>query len=169
MNCIAIDPGTRESAIVQWNGGEPSGALILPNQQMAYWLAAEGHRDTPLVIEWIESQGMAVGKETFETVYWVGVFAALYGLNKTHRMGRRAVKLFHCNTVRATDANIRQAVMDRFGGESAFGKKKSPGPLFGITSHKMAALALAIAWSETEGKSLRVDQNLEGEKDESGW
>lgn len=156
MIVTAIDPGTRESAVVEWNGKLPSNAAVVDNEELAQILRKESFQPHPLVIEKVESMGMAVGVETFETVYWSGIFAEAYGLQKVHRMGRKAVKLHHCGSTRATDSNIRQALLDRFGGSGAFGTKRLPGPLFGVTGHKLAALALAIAWFETEGP--RVDR-----------
>ncbi len=40
---------------------------------------------------------------------------------------RRAVKLELCADSRAKDANIRQALLDRFGGSTAIGRKAAPG------------------------------------------
>lgn len=69
--------------------------------------------------------------------------------NGAHRIFRRDIKLHLCNSVRAKDANIRQALIDRYGGkEKAIGKKKSPGPLYGIKSHMWAALALAVTYHD---------------------
>jgi hypothetical protein len=51
--------------------------------------------------------------------------------------------------MRAKDANIRQALIDRFG---AVGTKKMPGPLFGVSSHYWAALAVAVYAAETPPK-----------------
>jgi hypothetical protein len=42
--------------------------------------------------------------------------------------------------MRAKDANIRQALIDKLG---AVGTKKAPGPLYGISGHLWAALAVA--------------------------
>lgn len=155
MRVAAIDPGTTESAIVIWDGSKVVYAAVEPNEQMVNHVRGLSNPMTPLVIEKIESYGMAVGAETFETVYWTGVFAEAHGRATTFRMGRKAVKIHHCNSVRATDANIRAAIVDRFGGKSvAFGKKSDPGPLYGITGHKMAALALALAWVESNPPSF---------------
>ncbi len=102
-----------------------------------------------MTFESIESYGMAVGREVFETVWWTGRFfeaVARRGANAS-RLPRKAVKLHLCGSVRAPDSNIRIALLDRFGGtELAKGTKKAPGPLFGIKSHEWAALALAVTW-----------------------
>jgi hypothetical protein len=53
--------------------------------------------------------------------------------------------------MQAKDANIRQALIDRFGGskEAAIGTIKRQGPLYGVKGHEFAALAVAVTWIET--------------------
>ena len=110
------------------------------------------------MIEKIASYGMAVGETTFKTVYWSGRFAEAYGAERVHRVPRLAVKLHVCHDSRAKDANIRQALIDRFGGkEKAIGKKASPGQLYAVSGDLWAALSLAITW---------FDQNLANETTE---
>ena len=90
----------------------------------------------------IASYGMAVGAEVFATCVEIGRMvecqpAALL-------IPRARVKLALCGSARATDANLRQALLDRYGGSgSAIGIRKAPGPLYGVKSHAWAALALA--------------------------
>lgn len=157
MTCVAIDPGTERSALLIWHECRIVEALFESNDAIRLYLK-DSPNTWPLVIERVESYGMAVGKETFETVYWSGIFAEAHGLANTHRIGRKDIKLFHCRSVRATDANIRMSILDRFGGkEKAIGTKKAPGLLYGISGHLWAALALAIAWSETQRMSEEVN------------
>lgn len=105
-----------------------------------------------VVIEGIESFGMAVGKEVFETVFWSGRFAEKAGV--FHRVFRKQVKLHLCGSMKAKDPNIRQALIDRFGGvegkAKAIGKKAEPGPLYGIKSHIWSALAVAVTYSDRQ-------------------
>jgi hypothetical protein len=64
---------------------------------------------------------------------------------------RKDVKLHLCGSPRAKDANIRQALLDRYGGkEKAIGSKHQRGPLYGIRSHLWAALAVAVTYQETK-------------------
>jgi hypothetical protein len=101
------------------------------------------------VIEKIESFGMAVGAEVFETVFWSGRFAQALG-GDFHRIGRKDVKMHLCHSMRATDANIRCALIDKFGGkDAAIGRKANPGPLYGISKDCWSALAVGITWLET--------------------
>ena len=56
------------------------------------------------------------------------------------------VKMNLCHSAKANDADIRQALIDRFGPgkQKAIGLKGSPGPLYGVSKHCWAALALAV-------------------------
>ena len=149
MIVIGLDPGYEQSAIVVWDGDRIVQHFYDENDRIADRFRARNIRDgSVLVIEGIESMGMAVGKTTFETVYWTGRFAEAYLPNMVERIPRRLIKLHLCGQSRATDSNIRQALIDRFGPstEKAIGKKASPGPLYGITAHKLSALAVALTY-----------------------
>lgn len=150
---LAVDPGPTQSAWIAWNDGQIVGMEIELNQELRQrlmwphtWLDA-GH---PLVIEWIESYGMAIGKDVFETVYWIGRFTEAAG--ESVRIPRREVKMHLCGNNRATDANIRQALIDRFGGSEgrkvAVGTKRDKGPLYGVRKDLWAALALAVTYED---------------------
>lgn len=149
---LAIDPGTERSGCVWLDGdGVPHHFGIFDNRDLVIQVhrtrlgVADVDADD-MVIEMVSSYGMPVGRETFETVYWVGRFVEAYH-GEAHRIYRKDVKLHFCDSARAKDANIWQAVLDRYGGkEKAVGKKKTPGPLYGITSHCRQALALGLAW-----------------------
>ena len=102
-----------------------------------------------VICESVECYGMAVGKSVFQTCYTIGRIMQVAG-DRFVLMTRREVKLHLCNSARAKDANIRQALLDRWGGKAvAIGNKKNPGPLHGVKSHAWSALALAVTWWET--------------------
>lgn len=134
---VGIDPGPRESAYVVWDGSRVVNAGDLPNGELAQHLDS-ADRCTTVACEWIESFGMAVGREVFETVFAIGAFSQHAVLRL---VPRRDVKLHLCASPRAKDGNIRQALIDRLG---AVGTKKNPGPLFGIAGHRWSALAVAV-------------------------
>jgi hypothetical protein len=76
--------------------------------------------------------------------------ASVSGGNVT-RVFRKDVKLHLCNSPRAKDANVRQALLDRLGPQ---GTKKAPGPTYGVKSHEWAALAVAVyGWDQIFGRS----------------
>lgn len=149
---LAIDPGYEQSAYVLFDGARVTEHAIEPNDQLLARLSSGSWNagiSMSVVIEGIESFGMAVGREVFETVFWTGRFfdRARHRAVQPERMFRRTVKLHLCQSARAQDSNIRVALIDRFGGsDKAIGKKKTPGPLYGIKSHEWAALAIAVTW-----------------------
>jgi hypothetical protein len=151
MRIIAIDPGTKQSGVVlaTWSGkNEPIWhrvkAEVTPNEEVEDMLLDVVD---PVVIEMVACYGMAVGKETFETCVWIGRFMAV--AQDSNRIYRRDIKLHLCGSAKAKDANIWQAILDRYGGkESAIGNKKQPGPLYGVKSHARAALAVALTWHD---------------------
>jgi hypothetical protein len=143
---LAIDPGPEQSALVVWDGTSLLEKMYADNLLVLYRLK-QAENDSPLVIEQIASYGMSVGQSVFETCYWSGRFAEAYGAARVHRVPRLQVKMHLCHDSRAKDGNIRQALLDRFGGkEKAIGKKASRGPLYGVSGDIWAALALAITF-----------------------
>ncbi len=168
MIILGLDPGTERSALVVYDRSivsvltDTNEAILGVTRETRNWPA---YRGAILVIEQIESMGMAVGKETFETVFWSGRFAEAWYPGRHERITRRAVKQHLCNSMRATDANIRQALIDRFGPttEKAIGSKKQPGPLYPIKSHLWAALAVAVTWYDLHVPALiQADQPKKG-------
>jgi hypothetical protein len=155
MNITAIDPGYTHSAVVTFDGERVTERLYDTNDVVLGLVWAYTNPVGALVIEQVESYGMTVGKEVFGTVWWAGRFhqAWLEGgaVQYPYQMPRREVKLHLCGQSRAKDANIRQALIDRFGPtkEQAIGRKKSPGPLYGISGDMWAALAVAVTWWDT--------------------
>jgi hypothetical protein len=115
-----------------------------------------GRCDTPThcVIEMIASYGMAVGREVFDTCRWVGRFQQQWESfheSTCELVYRRAVKMHLCGNNTAKDANVRQALIDRFGpGKAkAIGVKAKQGPMYGITGDVTQALALAVTFADT--------------------
>ena len=100
-----------------------------------------------LVVEKVVSYGKPVGREVFEPVFWYGRFVEAWG-GPYRLMPRQEVKLHLCHSSRATDATIRQALLDQFGGKDrAIGRKQTPGPLYEIHKDLWSALALAVTYA----------------------
>ena len=150
---LAIDPGPVNSAfVILTSDGFLSGHGKWPNADVRELLANRALISS-IVIEEIRSYGMPVGIETFDTVRWVGRFQELAETrgSSVTLMPRQKVKLHLCQSPRANDAAIRQALIDRYGPgkEKAIGTKKEPGPLYGIKADIWAALALGLTFQET--------------------
>lgn len=151
---LAIDPGPTESAWVTYDTDLriPVTFAKQSNDTIIKTWPATG-ADT-LAVEMIASYGMAVGASTFETCVWIGRFVQRWAMLNPgvpwSFVYRKDVKMHLCGSVRAKDANIRQAIMDKYGStrEAAIGKKATPGPLYGISSDVWAALGVAITTAE---------------------
>ena len=145
---LAIDPGTTHSGLVILKDGRVTSAQISTNAEILEELAI--HSTTPVAIEMIASYGMAVGKEVFETCVWIGRMEQVAGPERVRRIFRKDVKMHLCGTTKAKDTNIRQALIDLYGGKAeAIGTVKKQGPLYGVKSHAWAALAVAVTAANT--------------------
>lgn len=143
MTILAIDPGPRQSAWCMWDGEKIMGKGIIVNE-----LADELPLVNTVAVEHLQCFGMSVGKEVFETAYFIGELRA-----RVKAFGqvfipvfRKEIKLHFCESMRATDSNIRTALIDRFGPP---GTKRQPGPTFGLKKDMWSAFAIAVyAWDK---------------------
>jgi len=163
MLIMAIDPGYEQSAYVLYNGRHVLEHAIEPNDALLARLTSGQWRVGEIavvVIEMIESFGMPVGRETFETVFLIGRIyeRATLRTRRAERVTRRTVKLHLCHSARAKDSNIRTALIDRFGGSkaAAIGTKSARGVLYGIRADEWQALALAVTYYEQRGSRPAV-------------
>lgn len=160
MIVFAIDPGPERSAIVVWDPSTAmiAGALTAANEVVLSQVAHRVRRQSDvLVIEQVASFGMPVGSDVFETVFWSGRFAqawtGYHAAMPFERVKRHEVKMHLCQHPRAKDSNIRQALIDRFGGKDrAIGRKASPGPLYNIKGDEWSALAVALTWADQHAR-----------------
>lgn len=141
MNILAIDPGPEKSAFVLWNTDceEIIDKGICEN--INFKLAPV---DIDLLaVEMIESYGMPVGKDVFETCLWIGEFRCYAKAFEIpfELVYRSKVKMHFCNARGAKDSNVRQAEIDRYGKP---GTKKNPGKLYGVKYDIWQALGIAI-------------------------
>lgn len=149
---LAIDPGNLHSAFVLLDipTRRPLEHGKIPNPEV---LTLVGRlAGASLAIEMIASYGMPVGREVFDTCVWIGRYAQRY--RDTHHSDlharliyRRDIKLHHCGTAKAKDANITQALVDRFApGAPNRGKgtKADPGWFYGFAADVWQAYALGV-------------------------
>lgn len=123
MAILAIDPGTTKSgwctlgddgSVEEFGWEDNEDVQVKVNELSVFDL---------LLIEDISNYGMAVGRDTFETVKWMGRFDTIH--DKHQYITRPTIKAALCNSVKATDTNVRQAVIDWYGGDTvAIGGKK---------------------------------------------
>lgn len=156
---FAIDPGTFESGyVVVFIDDDHSVKIIehgkLKNEDILEMLPMHG---ASVVIEMIACYGMPVGREVFETCLWIGRFLEKAGITQeeqvNHFVYRIEEKQVLCHNVRANDANIVQALVDRYAyGQPNKGKgtKKNPGTFYGFSKDSWQAMAVAVTWMERE-------------------
>lgn len=145
---LGIDPGPKLSAYVLWDGNRVVAHSILDNHDfrviVKHHIPVNHGVFTP-VIEMIQSFGMPVGREVFETVLMIGRLIEIFGGGNIKLVYRKDIKLHLCGTPRAKDSNIRQALIDRFGSP---GTKKNQGTLYGIKADEWSALAVAVYYND---------------------
>lgn len=164
MMILTIDPGDVKSAFVIYDTDtkELIEFGISDNHELVDIIEAADPCDPfddteKLVIEMIASYGMPVGKNIFDTCAWIGRFENAFGLDNSCRVYRKDVKMHLCNSMRAKDSNIRQAILNRYpatgGGKTPqIGTKGQPGPLYGVKKDIWSALAVAITFMESGDK-----------------
>ena len=153
MKILCIDPGNEKSGAVIYDGNCVN--FIYPEIENERLLAMLPMIQVDhMVIEGIShyGSGMSVGKSVFDTCEWIGRFIERFPGEYT-KIYRREVKIMLCNSMKAKDKNIRQAILDRFpatgGGKTPqIGIKKQPGPLYGVSRHAWSALAVGITYFE---------------------
>lgn len=160
---LAIDPGNTESGwvLIDVETRRPLAFDKSPNEELRRALDVgilHGAADRA-VVEMVASYGMAVGVEVFETCVWIGRYhepLRAHGV-PAELIKRLPVKTHHCHSAKATDSNIRQALVDRFTpGAPNHGKgtKTKPGWFYGFHSDVWAAYALAVYAADTHADDV---------------
>jgi hypothetical protein len=150
---LAIDPGNEQSAYVLVdNNLRPIDFDKVTNQELRYRIMnlESFEKCSILAIEMVASYGMPVGAEVFETCVWIGRFveACVSHLSILPiKVYRKDVKIALCNSQKAKDSNIRQALIDRFG---EVGTKRSPGWFYGFKADIWQAYAVAVTYADKQ-------------------
>lgn len=154
MLILGIDPGTLQSGIVLWDTDkeEIQYNAIVDNAELQTVIYEQG--PDKVVVEMISNYGNNVGAETYQTVLIIGrlqEFCRIYQI-PCRLITRIRVRLHITGTSHAGDTAIRRAILDRYGywghGKTGVGTKEHPGKLYGVSSHMMSALAVAITMGE---------------------
>lgn len=178
----ALDPGPTHTAWLEYDGKVPVDFAWQPNETVLQMLS--GLDRGPLVIEQVVSYGMPIGVDTLDTVRWSGRFEERYTAcgGKVVYIPRRDVKMELTGNTFSKDGNVRTALLDRYGGErrakgaircsgcngkgwrgrgrptcemcNGDGWEVPPGPMYGVTSHCLSALALAVTYCAKEGVTV---------------
>lgn len=166
MRILAIDPGNKQSAYVVMEDWAPVEFGKENNEDILQVIHREAQKLDACIVEMVASYGLAVGKDVFETCVWIGRFSeAAGGLNcQVDYIYRMEEKMNLCHNSKAKDANIRQALIDRFAGfdfKNGKGTKKKPDFFYGFAKDVWAAYATGTTWlDKKEGeKNASEGQN----------
>lgn len=145
---LAIDPGNTESAycIIEKETYKPLEFGKIENNNLLERISMFKDIEC-IVVEKVASYGMAVGQTVFDTCEWYGRFIQKYCDThdnfKINYIYRKEVKTNLCNSVKAKDSNIRQALIDRFG---QVGTKKDKGFFYGFKADIWSAYAVGVTY-----------------------
>ena len=157
---LAIDPGNIESGVVIVDSKtlKPIFAEKMNNDELIqciYDKCEPFNIYNDVAIEMIASYGMPVGAEVFETCVWIGRFKEaiinVYPGVSIDYIYRKDEKMNLCQSMKANDATIKQALVDRFTpGQKNYGKgtKKNPGWFYGFAKDIWAAYAVAVTYHD---------------------
>jgi len=152
---LAIDPGPVQSAyaIIRRKDLYVEDFGILENKKLIdtmQYICQDVNID--IAVEMIASYGMAVGATVFETCVWIGrILQSLdpHSLRST-RVYRKDVKMNLCGATKAKDANIRQAIIDRYSGLYGENCTKKNGMVYKVSKDAWAAIAVGLTAIDKE-------------------
>lgn len=201
MNILSIDPGSVKTGyvIVNRQSRRPLefGKVLNTELMTAIRQVLDGHPVTNkkdkilnhefdvVACEFPVPRGQLSSKDMFKTIWWIGRFyQVIHDHMEVNFVDRKDVKMHVCGIPNAKDANIRQALIDLYGGESAAigGKKckecngkgskgrtkescevcnasglQSPiGPLNGISGDAWSALAISTTFLNGASKPALI-------------
>lgn len=163
---VGIDPGNEQSAYVLCSASDlkPISFAKLTNELMYDHMCTalrsldlDSAADVEFAIEMIASYGLPVGAEVFDTCRWIGRLEERLKRFRVTFIFRKEEKVYICGSMRANDANIRQALVDRFApGQPNFGKgtKKNPGFFFGFKADVWQSFAVACTYAGLYGGDI---------------
>lgn len=147
---LAIDPGSQQSAYCLIDRDRrPNVFGKIHNDDLLDLIGNDGWTPDQAAVEMVASYGMAVGADVFETCVWTGRFVEALAREgvEAQLIKRLPIKTHLCHSARASDANIRQALVDRFApGVPNHGKgtKAAPGWFHGFAADVWAAYSIAV-------------------------
>ena len=180
MRVLSLDPGTTRTGWCIIEDGAPTDWGWDENDLVRDLIQNPSDGWQELVIEDIGNYGTPMGRDTIETIKWMGRFdQAHFDHWKEHTtfIMRPTIKTHLCGVASAKDGNVRQALIDRFGGDevavggkrcvvcsgkgwkgrgrppctdcNATGYETPKGVLYGISGHVWSSLAVACTFIDT--------------------
>ena len=155
---LAFDPGNVETAycLIDTETRKPIEFAKVPNGEALRYLYNQFDEEIDaVVIEMVASYGMAVGASVFQTCVMIGRLteAAKYTGREVDYIYRIEEKTVICHDSKAKDANIRQALIDRFAQhdfKNGKGTKKNPDWFYGFRADMWSAYAIAVTYLDMQ-------------------
>lgn len=158
---LSIDPGNVETGWVLMDEETytPEQFGKTENEELLRIIGSKEFQFDYVVIEKIVSYGMAVGASVLETCMWIGRF---YEFTRTRvsddpvLQPRQEIRLHHCMNPKATDSNVKQALIDRFAKNTrnhGKGTKAEPGYFYGFHKDVWQAFALGVHYLDKKKKN----------------
>jgi hypothetical protein len=161
LTILALDPGNTQTgyAVIEM----PEFRLVefgkIDNEEMLGRIVGSALPPVDTVaIEMVANFGMTVGSEVFETCVWIGRFHQAADHPNTHYVYRKEEKEILCGSLRAKDANIRRALIDRYARhdlKNGKGTKGNPDVFYGVSKDVWAAIAVGVTYYEL----TKLDRN----------
>lgn len=159
---LAFDPGPSACGVVLYDADNRR--VLEAHKAMPVGGAcgrAHYHSSEPLLvaIERVQSYGISGASllRTSEVVgrLWQSAIVADVPVQLVYR--REVLRALDVTGKGNRDSLVRQRLIEMHGGErrAAVGTKKAPGPLYGVSGHAWAALAVAVAASRGAGEVVR--------------
>lgn len=143
---VGIDTGTNQTAmcLCRYSDLKPIEHIKVDNKDAEFvlktWLCQS--KLTIVAIEMLENHGMPIGQTTIQTIVEIGRIQYICEAHFIPWMlvKRSEEKMTICQSVKAKDSNIRQALMDMYGTK---GTKKNKGWFYGFKADEWQAYAVA--------------------------
>lgn len=158
MKILAIDPGNTQSgyAVVNMPDFELLDFGKEDNETLLTRIGILKHAVDAVAIEMVACYGMPVGKDVFDTCVWIGRFYQQLLPCVAHYIYRKDEKITLCNSLKAKDSNIKQALVNRYAKhdfKNGKGVKKNPDTFYGVSKDVWQAIAVGVTYAEkTENK-----------------
>ena len=154
MIVLSIDTGTTESAYAVMNYHKQERLVEfgkIHNDAMIDKIINLSSKINFVCYEEFASYGMPIGQTTMKSIWWNGYFCAICEKSNLpfYPVLRKDVKMHICQTMKAKDANIRQAIIDKYGEP---GTKKNPGMLYGASKDVWSAIAINLTFNDQKNE-----------------
>lgn len=158
MIILALDVGTEQSGYCFMNSETyaPLEFGKIDNYQLLERIVMMGMYDV-LVYEEFQSYGMPVGKSTITSITWNGRFIQAAWDRKIPHVPiyRVEEKINLCGTTKAKDANLRQAMIDRFAKfdfKNGKGTKDNRDWFYGFSKDAWSAAIIGVTYIDRLNK-----------------